>query len=414
MVLGLAQALGGARVLRHLADDAVELGDGLLVVAALQGLEAAVQGRPERLRPREQLLHPLDPRRGVPVDALERGERGVILDDEHGLVGPWAAQPGRERLAQLVQAAQPGLDVAANSLRVLAELAAHLHELRPHLSERGKAPRRILLQRPLEDRAQLRRQGRVHLGERRRIVRAEVLEDLDRVVAREGRPVRQELVEDRADREDVRVMATLPTRPLGRHVLQRAHDEPRAREPGLGRRDVGDAEVEDLHLPVPEHEDVGGLHVAVDDALLVRELQPVADLDHERELVLDAGERLLGDELPKLVALEQLHHDEEVAVRFTEIVNGHDVGMAQLGAGLSLAKEPGAELVGVIGLGGDDLQRDQPIQHRVVRLVDAPHAAAADALEDPVLPDQLVHHSYRRRIALMLSRPPRALALSTS
>jgi hypothetical protein len=49
-----------------------------------------------------------------------------------------------------------------------------------------------------------------------------------------------------------------------------------------------------------------------------------------------------------------------------------------------------------------------------VGLVDAAHAAAADALDDPVLADLLVHHSYRRRIALMLSRPPRALAVSTS
>jgi hypothetical protein len=40
----------------------------------------------------------------------------VFLDDEIGFVRPGTAQPGRERLAQLVQAAQPGLDVAANSL----------------------------------------------------------------------------------------------------------------------------------------------------------------------------------------------------------------------------------------------------------------------------------------------------------
>src|SRR5438067_2254652 len=72
------------------------------------------------------------------------------------------------------------------------------------------------------------------------------------------------------------------------------------------------------------------------------------------------------------------------------------------------------ELVGVIGLGGDDLQRDEPVERGVVRLVDAAHAAAADALDDPVLPDFLDHGRYRSKSTLMLSRPPRALALSTS
>ena len=89
-------------------------------------------------------------------------------------------------------------------------------------------------------------------------------------------------------------------------------------------------------------------------------------------------------------------------------------GWLSFGAGLPLAEEPGPELLGVIGLGRDDLQRHEPVERRVVRLVDAAHAAATDALDDPVLPDFLDHARYRSKRTLTLSRPPRALALATS
>src|SRR5215468_6834072 len=121
-----------------------------------------------------------------------------------------------------------------------------------------------------------------------------------------------------------------------------------------------------------------------------------------------------GDELPQLVALEELHHDEQVAVRLAEVVDGHHVGMTELGACLRLTEEPGPELVGVIALGGDDLQGNQTVEDRVVGLVDAAHAAAADSLEDPILADLLDHGRCRSRRTLMLSRPPLVLALATS
>jgi hypothetical protein len=89
----------------------------------------------------------------------------------------------------------------------------------------------------------------------------------------------------------------------------------------------------------------------------VRVLEPLADLDHEWQLVLEVRDRTPGDELAELVAFQELHDDEQVAVRLAEIVDGHDVGVAELRARLRLAEEPGPQLVGVVGLGRDDLQR---------------------------------------------------------
>ena len=123
VMLRLSQALGRAGVFRHLADDMIELGDRPLVLPVAESFETTVESRPERLRPRQELLQALDPRGRVPVDALERGERSVLVDHEHGLVSPWAAQPRRERLPKLVEPAQPSLQVAAHPVGVLGEPA---------------------------------------------------------------------------------------------------------------------------------------------------------------------------------------------------------------------------------------------------------------------------------------------------
>ncbi len=77
---------------------------------------------------------------------------------------------------------------------------------------------------------------------------------------------------------------------LGAHVRRRADhlaelgEERLVGELAVGR--LGDAEVDDLrhrHAVVQRHEHVGGLDVAVDDALLVGVLDRVADLDEELE-----------------------------------------------------------------------------------------------------------------------------------
>lgn len=144
------------------------------------------------------------------------------------------------------------------------------------------------------------------------------------------------------------------------------------------------------------------------DALLVGVRQPVADLRHDRQLVLEGQIPPLPDEVPEILALQQLHDDEESPVILAEVMHGHDVGVAQPGARLRLTEEAGAELVRDGGLAGDELERDEALQYGVVGFEDHAHATAADPFENLGLPDLLRH------CALDLSTRPGGTARSRS
>ena len=195
----------------------------------------------------------------------------------------------------------------------------------------------------------------------------------------------EDLVEHRAEREDVRARGgALALRLLGRHVVRRAHDD-------AGRRPVlrapREAEVHDLDLAVRQHVHVAGLEVAVHDALRVGEGEPVEDLLHDRELVLEAFDLALGEQLPQVAALEQLHGHEGHALLLAEVVDGDDVRVVQLGRGLGLALEADARALVGAELAGDDLDRHLAAEHGVEGPEHLSHGALAELADDLELAD---------------------------
>ena len=119
-------------------------------------------------------------------------------------------------------------------------------------------------------------------------------------VAAKGQRAGGHLVEHDAEGEQVGAgVEFLAARLLGRHVGDGAQwragagevlvvdgseaERDRLRAGGDARGDLGEAEVENLGVAARGDEDVGGLDVAVDDALGVGGVEGVGDFDGQRE-----------------------------------------------------------------------------------------------------------------------------------
>src|SRR4026209_1088153 len=95
----------------------------------------------------------------------------------------------------------------------------------------------------------------------------------------------------------------------------------------MGGVRVRDAEIGGLHAPGVVDHDVGRLHVAVHDVVLLRHVERVGHLRYD---VRDGGEgeaRGGLEDLEQRVALQELHRDVRDAVLFADVVDGDDVGM---------------------------------------------------------------------------------------
>jgi hypothetical protein len=201
----------------------------------------------------------------VPAHQLADAVRAAGRARQHGLVG----QVAPHVLRQLVRRDVAALPVLLDRLHDdPVEVAAHL--ARPRVVRPQARPRRVRL--------------------------ADVPQQLDVVASGqrlggERQRVREQLVQDDAQRVDVGARVHVVRDEVGllrAHVLEGADDlallgERRARRVPLVQR-ARDAEVDDLRLRQAVafgDEDVRRLEVAVDEALVVRVLHALADLEEE-------------------------------------------------------------------------------------------------------------------------------------
>jgi hypothetical protein len=257
---------------------------------------------------------------------------------------------------------------------------------------------RVLGHRRLDDLARRRRDVR---RQRRRLVPDVAHGDLERVLPLERPAAGQTLVGHHAERVHVgQRRGALPGGLLGRDVGRGAeHRSGRGELADHGR--AGDAEVGEHQGAVRPHQQVARLHVPVNDALLVRGVQRVGRLRHERHRAgrgepADARERAR-----ERVALDILHDQERGAVLAAVVVDVDDTGVVDRRHRAGLAAEPLLE-ARLLQQGREQhLHRHGSAEHVVGAAPHVAHAAAGDALVQAVPAAQ--HRAWTQHVSL---RPP--------
>jgi len=166
-----------------------------------------------------------------------------------------------------------------------------------------------------------------------------------------------------------------------------------------------DPEVHDLDLlalGLLREEDVLGLEVPVDDAVLVRGAQARGGLGRDaRDPPHWQALPLLAEQVPEIVARQELHDDVDRAVLGrVQVEDLHDVVVADGRGRAGLALEA-LDLLGLDrGLGKQDLDGHLLLELDVLGLVDGAHPPPAQHRLDPVFPaDHLSHGLLRVREA---------------
>jgi hypothetical protein len=166
-------------------------------------------------------------------------------------------------------------------------------------------------------------------------------------------------------------------------------------------RHLRESEVENLGVSALGDKNVCRLDVAMNDALGVGGVEGVDDLDGQREKNLHL-QRTSGDAVLQRHAGEELHGDEGMAILFSNVVNGADIGVVQGRCGLRFALKAG-EGLGIAGnVIGQELEGYEAMQASVFGFVDNTHATAAQLFDDAVVRDGLTDHWFSRSVE---SRP---------
>jgi DNA-binding SARP family transcriptional activator len=207
------------------------------------------------------------------------------------------------------------------------------------------------------------------------------------VVAGEGAPAGEQLVDDAAERVQVGRGSDLARAGLlGGHVGRGAQWS--GGVPAHGAGGGGDAEVDQPRLlrVVVLEQDVRRLHVPVHDLVAVGVVERPTDAGDQRRDVRrrepPPGHQGVVERPPGY----QPHRQPQHPVDLAGVVDRHDRGVVEAGHGPSLDHEAAPDGGVAMGGGVDDLERDLPFEGQVDGSVDRREAARADDRLDAVPP----------------------------
>src|SRR5262249_32900849 len=124
-----------------------------------------------------------------------------------------------------------------------------------------------------------------------------------------------------------------------------------------------------------------GLEISVHEALLVRAIERVRDLDGRLE-ELGNRERAAREAVREGLAFQMLHDQVLDAVLMTDIEERADVRMVEARDDARFAFEALPHFFAQRQVAGKDFDRDGPVEAGVARAVDLAHASGTEEVED--------------------------------
>ena len=271
----------------------------------------------------------------------DRGRRHV------GVVGP--VLRGRRAQHRADEGGRDGIERRGVTAGAGVRIRGGLLEGREERGARGEPVLRILAQGAQHHGVERGRQVGVDVGGRRRLLAHVLIGHGQRRVTREGGSAREQLEQQAAGRVEVGAAVHDAARRLLRGQVEgRAHHGLGLRRGGggVGQR-MGDPEVHHLDGARLRDHDVRGLHVAVDDALLMRVLERFQHAPGPGHGTVRAHGALGVQDLPQRPAGDELHHQERAVHRMeavlerdlARVVHGDDRGVVQGGRRACLLAE---------------------------------------------------------------------------
>ena len=153
-------------------------------------------------------------------------------------------------------------------------------------------------------------------------------------------------------------------------------------------RELGQAEVEDFGVSAVRDKDVSGLNIAMNDSFGVRGIEGVGDLDSQRDQCFQFHGTPGGAVLQRR-AFQKLHGNKRFPILFADVIDSADVGMIQGRCGLCFSLKPDKAMRIPGNILRQKLERDETVETRVLRLVNDPHPATTELLDDAVVGDGL-------------------------
>ena len=158
-----------------------------------------------------------------------------------------------------------------------------------------------------------------------------------------------------------------------------AHRQLRVALQPLGQAEVGD---ERLILRVDEH--VGRLEVTMENAMLMGIVDRLGDGLHVASGTA-GGQRVPANQNRQTLPLHVIHRDEMLARAKTDFVDGDNVGMMQRRRRHRLSPEALHRLWQRVRSEQEQLEGDYPVQASLAGLINDPHAAVPNLLEQFVV-----------------------------